>query len=354
MNSVFRSFSRKALSLLAAASLLAGCSASTVSGSSASASSVKNSPSSETKTSQTVSDKASDQTGVSLLDDLVNASGDDAKAKDAWTAIFSHAADACKNTFELEGDGEVYEYKTADDSSFVKENFLYRTAREMYLAPSNENLVSAQYRILSNSYDEFQSGSGLFIRAGKDDEAFFTTLHYAGDESVKGTISSRVTTSLTEKDLPETMIYDAAISSGYNRPVDPVRNSSLYTYDLSEHEDGYKLVIKVKDLDAFHQAAASFSEAYDTLDDRPTLILNEVSDETYTMFFDHNGVLEESDINIFHALSSLGDKVYVNVRSKLDLDELDDDGEFAAHAEALFDEVADGTLKEGDEFTMED
>lgn len=355
---------KKAGALMVAAALFAGCSGTATPASQSASSEPKTQTSAADSTIHSEISTAIDSTvkGSSqdaLLNKLMSASDDDAKARDVWMDIFDKTAGQYMNTFELEGDGEIYEYTTDDDSGFVDNHFLYETSMQTLLSDGAADLYSAQYRVVDDSYDNFESGTGLLMRTGDNSTAFTAALSETGLDLIKGTVKDVRTPKLSRKDLPAMLIYDGLFTDGYMRSVDPVNNASLYAFDLQEDHDGYVLNISVKDIDTFRKQASTAAMITLTDDNRPALVLDEATGETWRVKFNRSGILEEVDSNIFHANiledgKDTNDKVYINLRAKNEVDHFDDARQFVAAFNPLMDKIQDGSLKAGSEFTLED
>ncbi len=351
--------------LLMCAALLAGCSTSTTTTSSSTSSkesSVTSQASSTSKSSSTTekestlsedssqeSSEASSESSVAiqaqtdntLLNALLANVEDDAKAEEAWMNIFQNTVEAHNGVLESEGDGEIYEYQTASESSFVTAHLLYQTARLDGMSANESEVLIADFSDLANSIDEFISGTGVLISMGEEDNKGLVVSTTDTHEQFKGSVTEVFTPTYNKETLAATNLRDSVINCGMARSVDPIHNSSLYTYSVKKKRKGYRLSLEVKDLATYKAAAAGLIPLVDNLDGKVVLGLDDIEGETFYFDFDQNGVLTEVGNNIFHAVYTSDQKVYVNVRNVTEVEGLDAD-----EAED-FEASIGGLLKEG-------
>lgn len=359
--------------LLVCAALLAGCSTSTTTTSSSKSSeesSVSSKASSKTSSSKTseASSKASSQessdsqstteeataqanqpTGNSLLNALLNNADDDEKAEEAWMNLFKNTVEAYDNALESAGDGEIYEYQTASESSFVTAHLLYQTARLDGMSQTDNEVLIADFSDLANSDDAFISGTGVLISMGEENKGLVVKTTDTLEE-FKGSVTQVFTPTYNQENLLANNLRDSVINCGIARTVDPVHNSSLYTYSVKKKRQGYRLILEVKDLDTYKAAAAGLVPVVDNLDGKVVLGLDDIDGEAFYFDFDQNGVLTEVSNNIFHAVYTAQQKVYVNVRNKtevLALKESQVDDFNTSIGELLKEDLA-----EGDDFSI--
>ncbi len=354
--------------LLVCAALLAGCSTSTTSSSTSSKESSVTSKASSTSKSSSTSEKESSkdssqesseassqsnvaiqaQTNNALLNALLSNVEDDAKAEEAWMNIFQNTVEAHNGVLESEGDGEIYEYQTASESSFVTAHLLYQTARLNGMSANESDVLIADFSDLANSVDEFISGTGVLISMGESEEDNKGLVVSTTDthEQFKGSVTEVFTPTYNKETLMATNLRDSVINCGLARSVDPIHNSSLYTYSVKKKRKGYRLNLEVKDLATYKAAAAGLVPVVDNLDGKVVLGLDDIEGETFYFDFDQNGVLTEVGNNIFHAVYTTDQKVYVNVRNVTEVEGLDADEaeDFEASVGGLLKEdLSDGT-----------
>lgn len=366
--------------LLMCAALLAGCSTSTTTTSSSTSSKESSVTSKDSSTSQassqvlstsektSTSSKASSQesskasstsnatnqaqTDNALLNALLANIEDDEKAEEAWMNIFQNTVEAHNGVLESEGDGEIYEYQTASESSFVTANLLYQTARLDGMSTNDDNVLIADFSDLANSIDEFISGTGVLISMGNSeaDNKGLVVSTTDTQEQFKGSVTQVFTPSYNKETLGATNLRDSVINCGLARTVDPIHNSSLYTYSVKKKRKGYRLSLEVKDLATYKAAAAGLVPLVDNLDGKVVLGLDDIEGETFYFDFDQNGVLTEVGNNIFHAVYTTDQKVYVNVRNVTEVEGLDTDEaeDFVASVGGLLKE----DLSDGADFSI--
>lgn len=324
--------------LLVCAALLAGCTTS----SQDSSISDKSSTSSMTQSSEA--------SGEALLNALVANADDDEKAEKSWMELFAHTANYYAGSLESEGDGEIYEYQTADESSFVTASLLYQTARLNGMFTSDSEILAADFTDLANSDDQFISGTGILVlESGENKKGAIVNLTDT-NKSFTGEVIDLFTPQLSSDTLVATNLRDSVINCGLVRTVDPVHNASLYDYKLEKEGKGYRLSLEVKDLDAYKAAAASLVPVVDNLDGKTVLGLDEIEGETFFFTFNEDGVLSKVGNNIYHAIYTLDEKLYVNVRNETEVKNLDNASKFEESIGNLFSQK---DLAKGEAFSIE-
>lgn len=354
---------KKGSALLVCMAVFAGCSSAPADTSKESQSTASSKVSEQTQSS-TASSKTSEpansttaESAPDTLQQLADNAADDAKAEAIWMNLFKETAAAYNGRYEVEGDGEIYEYQTDSPAGNVgnEDHRLYETGRDNYSSVlSDGSILNADVLDLDDSYDKFISGAGVISKIDTSSKSAVLKLDNTENDQLSGTIQSVTDNVFTKDTFAENNIRDAVINGGFSRSVDPVHNSSLYSYDLQKSFDGYTLSLKVKDLDAFKEKAAAGGVLVKTLDERMVIGLDEITDDTFVFRFDKNGILKEAENNIFHAVYDNGQKTYVNVRVETDLDNIDDDADFETNVGNFMNQVGEGTLKAGDSFTITD
>ncbi len=333
---------KQAASLLAIAMLISGCTSGTPAASST-----------ESKTGSEAS--VSEQQTGSLLDELVANAGDDAKAQETWTKIFNNTADYYQLDLETEGDGELYEYITGDDSDFVENHLVLKNGRENVLAKDGDTLIGADMIDNDDSNNQIESGRALISRIGSTSTSVKADLTDTHDDMLKGKVESVENDVFTKENYPALNLMDTMVNCGFIRPVDPVHNASLYNYDLQEKGNGYELKITVKDIDKFHEEAKSAALIENGWTGRDKVGLDQITNETFLFKFSKDGILEESSSNTFHAVYYGQGEMFVNIRNVTDIDALGDDkADFINAMNGFMDQVEKGDLKAGSEFTISD
>lgn len=337
--------------LLLCAAMLAGCSSTPASSTQPStADSTKSSETSTSKTTSTV-EKAS------LLEQLVAASNSDADAEKIWMDIFQQTVDAYKGNVETEGDGEMYEYQTDGDTNFIENDAhqLYDNGRKSGFVTTDNEVWGSDLISIDDMYNNMIDGAGLFssITADRSTTAV-TSLTDTKNDHLAGQVQSIVENAYSKDTFAAINLRDAVINCGYARTVDPVHDASLYTFDLAEKGTGYELTLKIKDLEQFKTKAASLTVLTDNLMNEPILGLDEVTEENFVFHFDKQGVLKSVDNNVFHAIYTRGEKLYVNVRNETDVEALEDPNEFQSIVGDFMSQITDKKLTEGSNFDITD
>lgn len=344
--------------LLLAAAVFAGCSSSPAPASSSqAASSVQASSAVQSQsTGKNSSANSSSQTAESadLVSELVSVSGDDEKAQEAWMKIFQKTADFYQGNVETEGDGEIYEYTTNDDSSFVDNHLIYKDGRENGFMTTSQEVLGADLIDMDNSFNTVIGGSGVITRIANTSTSAVVKLTDTSDDHLKGTVEKIVDGAFTKENYGANNLREATINCGFARTVDPVHDSSLYNYDLQKKGNGYKLTLTVKNLDEYKSKASSPTVITDNVSGARTIGLNEITGETFVFDFDQNGVLEEVGNNIFHAIYVGDEKEYANVRNVTEIDRLDDLDEFQKIIGGFMQDIDSKKLTQGSEFDIED
>lgn len=347
MKNIFKSSG----TLLLCAALLAGCSGSTSASSQKTSDLSTTSVASSEKTSEKTSSAAAAPVSESLLDQLVAASNSDDEAQKVWMDIFQNTVEAYNGKLETEGDGELYAYQTDGDTSFVDNNIIYKNGRKSGILTTPEEILSADLMDDDDSYNKMLYGTGVFSSIRNDGStSAAVNLTSTSDDRLVGKIAGIVENSYSKDTFAAENLKDVVINCGYHRAVDPIANASLYDFDLTSHADGYELKLKIKDLDDFKAKAATLTVSTDG----PTLLLNEITEENFIFKFDKNGILKSVGNNIFHALYTLQDKEYVNVRNITEIESLDDVDDFQQIVGSFMSEVEDKKLTEGSDFNIED
>lgn len=331
--------------LLVCAALLAGCTTSNQS----------SGTSDKTTTSSTVGNESK---GEALLNAVIENSDDNEKAEKAWMNLLQQTVDYYVGSLESEGDGEIYEYQTPDESSFVTGSLLYQTARldGMFTGrfTSGSDILVADLTDLANSDDQFISGSGVLTSIRGETKKGAVVSLTDTKEAFTGQVTDLFTPQESSDNLVVTNLRDSIINCGFTRTVDPVHNASLYSYKLSKEGSGYRLSLEVKDLDAYKAAATGVVPVVDNLDGKIVLGLDEIEGETFFFDFDQNGVLKEVGNNIYHAVYMVDtkldvNKLYVNVRNVTDVKNLDNASKF----EESIGELLNKDLTQGEDFSIE-
>lgn len=330
---------KKLLSALVCASLLAGCSASTTDNSTT-----------DTEDNTTAAETSS---MPAALETLKDAADDDDKALEAWTTLLSNAADYYDDNYHIEGSSNFYEYKTADDSSFVDDSFLYKIGRDSVAMSSDSEEYIVDLTDIDNSDNSLEQGYGTIGRFGDDGLVAVITLDATSESELQGKLKSSTTDTKSTDDEIINNMMDTLVNFGYIRNVDPIHDASLYSYEFSQDGDKWVLKLSIKDVEAFQKAAAIKTVLIDDRDDRPVLGLDEVEAETYTFTFDSDGILQSVDNEIFHALSALDDSTYVSIGNKTALSKATDVNLSVSAMKEFLDNVSDGSVADGSEFTIE-
>lgn len=246
-----------------------------------------------------------------LIEAVVNSASDDQKALEAWDALLLNTASAYNYQFEMETDGEDYEYKQDDAEGNVDDSAVYETGKEVLFRSSSEN-ESYVFNVASieDSDENFLKGFGIIDRFGEqaiqialdiqdpDLEHFRATVADVFDNS--GTLSE-----VTRDEAISNAMMDAMANTGYVVSSDPFHNASYYEFSVKKDADGYVMNVTAKDLDAIRMAANSRDVLYDYRSQRPVLGMNEIENESWEFRFDDQGVLKECTANAGHVLYAL-------------------------------------------------
>lgn len=289
---------------------------------------------------------------VTLLQNVVdNASTDDA-CYHQWNELLNSYYVQLDNGFFMGSEGNYYEYKDNEEQTFTEENRLYYAARENVFTTGDVHM-NIDVTDINDSYDNLEKSIGLFDKYDKTSILSAANMTDTQNDVLKGTLISAETSddANAEAQAFESMV-DSLVNFGYIRYVDPIHNASLYNYDLKTTDDGYTLTLTIKDLDAFKKAAAVKSELFDSRTDRDVLGLDQIEAETWTMSFDENGMLKECQNEILHALSAVGEESFVDLMNKTTLSRDTEADANPAAFEDYFNQIADGTLKDGDSFEV--
>lgn len=352
-----KKINRYAGAVLLASAMFAGCASSPAQTSSASK--TESQTSSVSAASQASSQVASSTSRVSAVNDnlveqLVAASSEDAKAQELWMKIFQNTADFYKGNCETEGDGEIYEYTTDDNSSFVNSHLLYKDGRENGFMTSGNEILAADLIDLDNSFEQLISGAGVISKIGETSTSAVVKLTNTEDDHLNGTVEKVVENSFDRNTFAAENLREAVINCGFARTVDPVHDSSLYSYDLQPTDRGYTLRLSVKDLDSYKAKAASLTVLTSNVSGASTIGLNEITNETFVFDFNKQGILEQASNNIFHAIYTGSGQEYVNVRNVTEIDRLEDLDDFSRSIGGFMNQIENKSLSEGSAFNIED
>lgn len=331
---------RKAFAaLVLSASMLAGCSSNT-------------SDTSAGSQTATDSDKVPE-----ALKALVDAAGDDSQAEADWKTLLKNFAQANDMRFTVETDGEDYLYDENSSQTLVKDNFIYDVGKDTVFWNNGDSSLLVDLCDVDDSYHALELGYGTIDRIGKNPVMTAVSLSDTQDDALKGTIEKTSTEASDEEDAAVTSLIDSIIDFGYVRTVNPISNASMYNYDLKQDGSKWKLTLSIKDLDAFKQKADTAAILIDDQNDRPVLVLDDIESETYTFTFDANGILESEENNIFHVINAITDEykaTYMNLANKAEFKKAEADDIKPEAFTDYFDSVENGSLKEGDSFTITD
>lgn len=345
---------KQAATLIALAMMISGCASSPAVSSKTDSTKTESTVSTDSTKSESKESSQPVETG-SLLDELIANASDDAKAEETWMKIFKNTANYYQMDLETEGDGEIYEYVTGDDSDFVKDHLVLKNGRDNVQAKDGGSILGADLIDNDDSYNQIESGKGLISRLGSKSTSVNTDLSDTHDDMLTGKIVSVDQNVYTKEDYPAINLRDAMVNCGFVRPVDPVRNASLYNFNLSEKGNGYELRVEVKDMDAFHEEAKSAALIENGWSGRDQLGLDQITGETFLFEFSKDGILEQSSSNTFHAVYSGHGEMFVNVRNVTEIEHLGDDkAEFVKAINDFMNQVDAGDLKTGSNFTIKE
>lgn len=328
--------------LLLGALMVAGCSGNTQNSSSTSAS----------VTSQTET-TARQQSGKELLDDLMAQSSEDSRAKEAWMNLFAQTASSLQYNYQSESDGDYYQYTTDAGTNFVTDHFLYNTSRKNTVISQKDAFYNADLSVYDDSLNNFEFGFGSLARQSNDPYTTAISIQEVSENKLQGTVRSISQESSDQQSFAEANLADALFNNGYVRNVDPVNNASLYSFDLSQDGDKYILKLAIKDLDAFRQQADKDTLTIDQKSEKPVLKLGQIESETYTIRFDQDGRLISLENEMLHVLNSRDENTFVNIGNKTELKAVQEDDLSMEAMNKYFASIADGSIKEGSAFTLE-
>lgn len=287
-----------------------------------------------------------------LVDALLEASGDDAKAREAWDDIFEATAKAYDNTYSAGGDGIAYAYKE-DKAGMIDDDALYDLSRDVVLKADGDTITFADLTDIDDSNDMLIKGYGLIGEYGEGTGAF-VELEKTSGSVLEGKITR--TADDLEKNIDKAAsdnLMDAMINYGYIRYADPVRNASLYTWKSQKEGNGWKVTLESKDSQAFKDASQLKEILIDERNNRPVLALDDIDSEDWTFIFDENGLIVESVNNVYHTLSALDLATYVTVTNDAKVEKLESDELNVSAISGFLDQVRDGSLKDGSAFKIE-
>lgn len=331
---------RRVIAALLAGMMIAGCSASQPSQNDANTG------------KETTENNTQNSTEPALIKALIDASGDDSQALNAWNAIFTQTAKSYSGNYTVGGDGEVYLY-TEDNAGMVDDHTQYDVSRNCVMRTENGQTDLIDLTDIDDSYETLIQGFGYIGAVGNDSAGASVKLDQTDDDSLKGTINK-----VYEGDQPDMdkaaadNIMDAMTNFGYVRTVDPIHDASLYKWNLEQKGSNYVVTLNVKDLDAFKKKAALKEVLIDNRTDAPVLAMDEITGETWTYTFDNQGNLKESENTVYHVLTAMDLKSYMNLHNEADIEAAESDD---LRMDALTDFIAgvkDGSLKEGSAFTI--
>lgn len=292
-------------------------------------------------------------TDVSLLQNVVDSADKDSACYTAWQELLRQNFEQLNNSFFIGSEGNYYEYKDNEEQTFTEENRLYYAARENLFSSGDEPL-NIDVTDIDDSYGTLVKGLGLFDRYGKNQMLSAADLTDTENDVLKGTlISADKGASVEAYSAAVNSMVDSLVNFGYIRYVDPIHNASLYNYDLKTTDSGYTLSLSVKDLDAFKKQAAVKSELFDSRTGRDVLGLDQIEEETWTFTFDEKGMLKESENQILHALSAVGQEGFVDLMNKTTVSQ-DTQSDLNPDAfSTYFASLEDGSLKDGSSFEVQ-
>lgn len=289
---------------------------------------------------------------VTLLQNIVDNASDDDACYHQWNVLLNSYYTQLGNGFFMGSEGGYYEYLDNKARTFTEEDRLYYAARENVFT-ADEPHMNIDVTDINDSYGNLEKGFGLFDKYDKESILSAAALTDTQDDELKGTLDAvKISDDADLAAQAFASMVDSLVNYGYIRYVDPIHNASLYNYDLKTTDDGYTLTLTVKDLEAFKKASTVKSGLVDTRTNRPVLGLDQIEAETWTMTFDKDGMLKESENEVLHALSAVGDEAFVDLMNKTTLSKDTEADAKPSAFEDYFKQIEDGTLKDKDSFDV--